>query len=243
VNEKQWLGAAAPDGGLDYLCSEELPDGAGLSANRRKAGRRKLRLFLCACVRRVWELIPAGPYRAAVALGERLADGEDVAEQIAALPKEWVQSGPLSRRHAASATGFCVGTDIRVMAAFGTQAAARAAGWVREEIEVSENVQSYDRGKCAEERAQVALLSDVFGNPFRPMAVDREWLTSTVQMLAQGVYDERAFDRLPILADALEEAGCTHVEMLSHCRQPGEHVRGCWVVDLLLGNGLSRRGR
>ena len=57
----------------------------------------------------------------------------------------------------------------------------------------------------------------------------------TVVQLAQAIYDDRAFDRIPILADALEEAGCTEAAILGHCRQPGEHVRGCWVVDLLLG--------
>jgi hypothetical protein len=56
-----------------------------------------------------------------------------------------------------------------------------------------------------------------------------------VARLARGIYDDRAFDRLPILADALEDAGCHDTAILDHCRQPGPHVRGCWVVDLLLG--------
>ena len=75
----------------------------------------------------------------------------------------------------------------------------------------------------------------IFGNPFRPVSVNPSWLTSTVVALAEGIYQERAFDRLPILADALEEAGCDHADILNHCREPGEHVRGCWVVDLLTG--------
>ena len=61
------------------------------------------------------------------------------------------------------------------------------------------------------------------------------WQTATVTSLAQAIYDERAFDRLPILADALEDAGCTNADVLEHCRQTGIHARGCWVVDLLLG--------
>lgn len=81
------------------------------------------------------------------------------------------------------------------------------------------------------------LLRDIVGNPFRPIALDPAWLTTTVHSLAQTVYDERAFDRLPVLADALEDAGCANHELLSHCRGPGSHVRGCWVVDLLLGKG------
>jgi hypothetical protein len=81
----------------------------------------------------------------------------------------------------------------------------------------------------------VSLLRCIFGNPFRPVAVDPSWLTSDVVALAEGIYQDRAFDRMPILADALQDAGCEHEDVLNHCRQPGEHVRGCWVVDLLLG--------
>jgi len=79
------------------------------------------------------------------------------------------------------------------------------------------------------------LICDIFGNPFRPVAVDSRWLTETVVTLAEGIHTERAFDRMPILADALEDAGCDNADILTHCRQPGEHVRGCWVVDLLTG--------
>ena len=85
---------------------------------------------------------------------------------------------------------------------------------------------------------QCHLLRDIFGNPFCAVAVDRTWLAwndSTAMRIAQAIYDECAFDRLPILADALEDAGCDNADILNHCRQPGEHVRGCWVIDLLLG--------
>ena len=88
--------------------------------------------------------------------------------------------------------------------------------------------------------AQVALLSEVFGNSFRLAPIDPTWLAwnnATVRNLAQSIYDERAFDRMPILADALEDAGCADVDVLGHCRGGGEHVRGCWVVDLVLGRG------
>ncbi len=78
-------------------------------------------------------------------------------------------------------------------------------------------------------------IRDLFGNPFRPVAVDPAWLTSTAVAIAHGIYDDRAFDRLPILADALQDAGCENDDILSHCRSEGPHVRGCWVVDLVLG--------
>jgi hypothetical protein len=80
-----------------------------------------------------------------------------------------------------------------------------------------------------------ALLRCIFSNPFRPVAFDARWRSETAVALAAGIYEERAFDRLPILADALEEAGCDAVEVLSHLRGPGPHARGCWVVDEVLG--------
>jgi hypothetical protein len=84
-----------------------------------------------------------------------------------------------------------------------------------------------------------ALVRDVFGNPFRlPPPLAATWLAwdgGVVTNLAQTIYEERAFGRLPILADALEDAGCTSEELLAHCRAGVEHVRGCWAVDLVLG--------
>jgi hypothetical protein len=91
--------------------------------------------------------------------------------------------------------------------------------------------------KAGEARAQAALVGDIFGNPFRPVTPDPSWLTPTVLALAGGIYADRAFDRLPILADALQDAGCDNADVLDHCRGPGPHVRGCWVVDLVLGKG------
>ena len=82
---------------------------------------------------------------------------------------------------------------------------------------------------------ETALLRDLFGNPFHAITIKSRWLTSTVTSIAQGIYEERAYDRLPILADALENAGCTDHDIIQHCRHKGEHVRGCWVVDLILG--------
>ncbi|MCE9560801.1 MAG: hypothetical protein K8U57_01975 [Planctomycetes bacterium] len=77
-------------------------------------------------------------------------------------------------------------------------------------------------------------LHDIFGNPFQPIVLDPNWLTSTVVALANGIYDENAFDQMPILADALQDAGCDNEDVLGHCRSEGPHVRGCWVIDQLL---------
>lgn len=84
----------------------------------------------------------------------------------------------------------------------------------------------------AERCAQAGLLRELFGNPFRPESFDPSWRTPEVVALAGTIYEGRAFDRLPVLADALEHAGCTDPEVLRHCRGGGPHVRGCWVLDL-----------
>jgi len=84
--------------------------------------------------------------------------------------------------------------------------------------------------------AHCRIVRDIFGNPFRPVTPEPSWLTSTVLALANGIYEEKAFDRMPILADALQDAGCNNPDILDHCREPnGVHTRGCWVVDLVLG--------
>lgn len=86
---------------------------------------------------------------------------------------------------------------------------------------------------------QSDLLRCIFGPlPFRTIEIDPGWLkrnNGAVVRVAQKIYDKDEFDQMPILVEALEEASCTNVEILAHCRQSTEHVRGCWVLDLLLG--------
>jgi hypothetical protein len=92
-----------------------------------------------------------------------------------------------------------------------------------------------------EEAALAGLLHDIIGPlPFRQVRIDPSWLVwngGIVRRLAEGIYNERAFDRMPVLGDALEEAGCRDKEVLAHLRSPGPHARGCWVLDLILGKG------
>ena len=88
-----------------------------------------------------------------------------------------------------------------------------------------------------DEQLGCKLIRDIFGNPFRPVTLDPRWQSSTVLDLARTIYDERAFERLPILADALMDSGCDSDEVINHCRSEGPHVRGCWVVDLILAKG------
>jgi hypothetical protein len=99
---------------------------------------------------------------------------------------------------------------------------------------------AYRGGAGAERAAQARLLREVAGNPFRRVRVYADWLRwndRTIPRLAESIYEERAFERLPILADALEDAGCTDPDILGHCRRPAAHVPGCWFLDLVLRKG------
>lgn len=89
--------------------------------------------------------------------------------------------------------------------------------------------------RCEPSERVCRLIRDIFGNPFRPISFDPSWRTETAFTLVRQMNDSRDFSAMPILADALQDAGCDNEDILTHCREPGEHVRGCWVVDLVLG--------
>jgi len=104
----------------------------------------------------------------------------------------------------------------------------RMLGWSWPREAQDENLKERGKTWCP-------IIRCVFGNPFRPVAFDPNWRTSTAVALAQQIYASRDFSAMPILADALQDTGCDNAGILDHCRGPGPHVRGCWVVDLVLG--------
>jgi hypothetical protein len=182
-----------------------------------KATERKARLFCSACCRRVWDLLSSEGLRKAIAIAEEFPDARVEREEA-------------------------VSSDESVLADVMTDVVDSPAHEAVQIILISlfqRHTKTYDAVESpAELAAQHDLLRDIFGNPFRCVSADPVWLAwngGTVVKLAQGIYEERAFDRLPILADALEGAGSTDQGILDHCRDPGPHVRGCWVIDLLLG--------
>jgi hypothetical protein len=206
------------------------------------AGERKLRLFCCACCRRIWDLLTDPRSRRAVEVAERYADGRADERELgearlgaigatgrganqAAWAAYWT-----ANQSAAECT-WQVGTAALEAPPRAAVGAARAAG--------AGEMAAWDAARAAEADAQLRLLRDLF-NPFHPFAVAPAWLTwnrGTVPNLARALYEERAFERLPVLADALEDAGCADRTLLDHLRGPGPHVRGCWAVDLLLIGG------
>lgn len=244
MTEQEWLECADPRLMLEFL--------------RGKGSDRKLRLFACACCRSVWHLTPDERSRAAIDDAERCIDylpdyllPSKVFEQAHRAAGEFnlqlAQHGQwpdLQQRRAEAAASaaasvlqqssvFQFATPAEIAAGGASHCAALA-------IKYSARLSGIPaRPSAKKERAAQCLgLRDIIGNPFRPAAIDPAWLTwndATCPKIAQAIYDERAFDRLPVLADSLEEAGCTDADILGHCRSGGEHVRGCWVVDLLLG--------
>jgi hypothetical protein len=225
MTEAQWLTANDPAPMLDFL--------------RGKATDRKLRLFAAACCRRIWDVLTDEAGRSAVHVAERFADGEATADDLrlaaeavstrhAELEEEleeredWEDSPDEVRRYnAVEAAWLAVGGEL----GFGLGGICGNVDWARER-------------DGTEYPALCDLLRDVFGTlAFRPTTADPALLTSAVTALARQMYDDRDFSPMPILADALEEAGCTDPEVLDHCRGPGPHVRGCWVVDSLLRKG------
>jgi hypothetical protein len=183
-----------------------------------KISDRKLRLLGCGYCRNIWPLLIEEASRQAVEIAEQFADGEASDEERIAAFEE-----------ADFASEACRTTGER------EYFAAVAAGELVEHEECEWYCGWYGLRSYLPPDKQIELVRCVVGNPFKPVAQKSAWLTRPVKQLAAGIYEERAFDKMPILADALEEAGCTSGGMLEHCRQDGDHVRGCWVLDLLLG--------
>jgi hypothetical protein len=208
MTEREWLEGTDPQALLAWLGG--------------RAGERTLRLFACACVRRHWHRLPDDRSRHAVELAERYADGQATLDELNAA---WSAAGEAfddSPGFAEEAAWGCAD----VVNQFHTAWELILLG-LRDEGAATED----------ERRAQSDLLRDLIGNPFRPASVGPylAWNEGLVVKLAQGIHAEQAFDRLPILADALEESGCTDRAILGHCRGPGPHARGCWLVDLCRG--------
>jgi hypothetical protein len=202
---------------------------------RGKAGDRKLRLFAVACCRCIWGILPDERSRHALAVAEAFADGatgEDRlhAAWLAATEVSDTSQGSVWQRTAARAAEAAAAGRPEDAAA----EASRRSGVAAALASPQHSVVSRQRRE-----RHASLLHCVVGNPFRPApALDPSWAAwngGTVAKLAAAIYDGRRFADLPILADALEDAGCADAAILAHCRGGGEHVRGCWVVDLLTG--------
>jgi hypothetical protein len=219
MTRDDWLTCSDPTVMLNFL--------------RDTATGRKLRLFACAWGRDVWRHLSDERSRDAIFTAERFADGEvtfaellaahrdaaDVCLAISLTPGRRRDS--ITRRQADRNWGAKASAEVARHAAdpeWDARTAACAVAWKKGAIRY----------------AMSNHLRDIF-NPFRSVSIEPAWLTSTVLALARYAYDSGDFSAMPILADALQDASCDNADILDHCRGEGPHVRGCWVVDLVLG--------
>jgi hypothetical protein len=241
MTEAEWQACTDPQSMLAFL--------------RGKVSDRKLRLFACACCRRIWHLLVDERLRRAVQVAERFADGRATAGE------RKLARGEVMR--ADRDTSAALALSLLSRKGLGVGGCAKETVWWATARRMSQSAVYCFRNALAAsaEAAPVALppparwqdwgvtraaqfpeyshiLRDIVGNPFCPVVINPRWLTwnyGTVPAIALRIDEDRAFHDLPILADALEDAGCTDAAVLDHCRSGGEHVLGCWVVDSALG--------
>jgi hypothetical protein len=234
----------------DWLAGSDVT--AMLTFVEGKVSQRKLRLFAVACCWRTWSLLADHRSRKAVKVATRYADGEvgerertdaylaaRAAADELAVTECGGDCGPDTAPafQAAIAARNAVGvfrsaSDLTAV----SRAVVRARGQVQLRPSLARRLRTpvdWPAVAEAEWSVQAALLRDIVG-PLRAVPFEPGWKTEMIVQFAQTIYENRDFGALPILADALEDAGCVNSAILDHCRQGGEHTRGCWVIDSLL---------
>jgi hypothetical protein len=204
---------------------------------------RKLRLLAVASCRRIWPLLSDPLNRKAVEVAEGFADGVVGLEELGAvkdlLNVEGVWVDTLTAE-ATMAVGWACRYPFEERDAFGCFWHATMAAYYHDlaagTFPAGTVYHDHVTAGChhASVREQSNAVRDLFGNPFKPVLFEHSWRTKAVVAVARGIYEERAFERLPGLADALEDAGCIDEAVLAHCRGGGHHVRGCWLIDEVL---------
>jgi hypothetical protein len=264
VNEQKWLAGSDADGMLRFLrfkVMEQLPRTGRISGRGCPVSERKLLLFGCACCRRVAGLVDFS-LKDELHSAERCADqisseiswaslveNELLFQTLMDVGAYFEDNDTLDYRPFEINAYFAVQNLLGGLA--GLADCTRLAVRARTEYAMSlradqhsppetdeEYAEVEEREQKSAEAEQVRLMHEIFGNPFRPIIVPEAWQSTNDGIaikMAQSIYESGRFGDLPILGDALEDGGCDNAEILAHCRGGGDHVRGCWVIDLLLG--------
>jgi hypothetical protein len=236
MTEQEWLACTQPQSMLAYLL-------------RQSSSQRKLKLFAIACCRRIYAWLTIES-RWALEVVERSWHNQATpseyhsaqAKAACAAFQDWDTHHPSNAVAQLFSPGYNAALASAAEAAEGVRVAAlyRSFGANRGEA-IIRSTPSPEAGEVAlqaEQHAQCELLREIFHGPCRAVFFRCAWTTwrdGVARQMAHAIYNERAFERLPILADALEEAGCDSAELLAHLRGPGPHCRGCWALDLVLG--------
>jgi hypothetical protein len=228
MTESEWQACADPNPMLQEL--------------RGRVSDRKLRLFACACSRRIFHLLTDPRSRRAVLIAERAADGlvdekklkaawGDARRSINQVSRATNRNMPPGFTSTAAPAEQDAWLAAAHSAYFAAAVLANAAGAPHGSEQWLSNFRT-------ERSWQADLLRDLFPRrqlPVSPAVLGTDWAGGPARDMARTLYEERRFEELPYLADALEEAGCTNADVLGHLRGPGPHACGCWVLDLLLG--------
>jgi hypothetical protein len=228
---------------------DSCPDLDVLLSERGGISERKLILFGCACCRHHWEQFPNDACRSGVRAAERFADGLIDSRELRGRRSRILSKQP----NLFWPEDYGCHTELAGYFATFDEAAAREFtarhplegiiddNLARSKYEVASllaaNPVDASFGYEYEMSYHVHFLKDVVGNPCRPVVLEPDWATPTVLRLAEALYEGWCFDDMEILGDALEEAGCAAASVLAHCRNGEMHVRGCHVVDAILGKG------
>jgi hypothetical protein len=216
MTEAEWLAATDPVPMLRFF--------------EGKGSERQLRLFAVACCQHVWPLLDHPPCLPAVDVAARYADGEAARDELAAARRTVDEAFSIKDSYLQSKIALAVcGEPLWVIPAI-----SGIEQLLTRQYAAHRKSQRAKMGPVPTPR-YTALFRDIFGNLFRPVTFSNEWRTDTAILLARQMYESRDFGAMPILADALQDAGCEEAGILDHCRGPGPHVRGCWVIDLVLG--------
>lgn len=216
--------------------------------------QRKLRLVACGICRRIWHDLPEGAYRRAIEAAERYADGEADRDELESaramllpddLPFEEATRSKIDRavknamrtydneEHVGRLFYVALSTAWEI----GELESIPRTAWNGPTAQWDAYADSRGAGYFSGQAERAAILRDAIPSPFRDVEFDAGWLSwnnDTIKHMARTIYESHRFQEMPILADALEEAGCAEAGILDHCRRATWHVRGCWVIDLLL---------
>jgi hypothetical protein len=222
MTEAEWLACSDPKVMWEYC-------------DRRATQRKKMLLRVAFCRHALTKPDQIEEYEFELSVGEGWADGQlggDVCARVHfRLSSDADEAGtPYATFNDPPNPRMSMQNAIIAALAPGDRATEATLAHAQQVIEDSKAA-----GKTSAPHLFATFIRDIFGNPFRPVAFAREWRTGTAVSLAKQMYESRDFGAMPILADALQDAGCDRADVLDHCRGPGAHVRGCWVVDLVLG--------